>query len=725
MKLSEYYPDIFSNPLDVKHLDLCKLPIKVNDLSELASFQNLERLEYNAFLHPLPREVFELPHLHTLVVYNLYKKFNDNILGLKHLRHLIFLSHWNVEFPDSFEQFSQLESLIFHSPFGVNNFPKSILKLTQLKKIKFELYDWQALPVDALLNQPLLEDLQIMGTHLTKPILNNITQLKQLRKLKIIQNTDYNVPKNMTFLPQLPIEFGNLSQLQSLRLTIQGIKRLPNSLNQIKQLQALSLADCSLVNFPWEAENLQHLQKLNLDYQSKLPINEILKRLTVSQLNELNLAHCELKTIPDELFELVNLQKLNLKSNRIAEIPYEWVKLKNLQELDINHNPIAPKTDFHSGANWLKINELCNLNKADDESRKYYLALLTRDEDFFPQIPTDFLWANLNFPHSLIRLRVTGILQKRISSPFTPDFAQTKPLLMIIGKIKARKINDLIAKLSQAGIASARKLSPEVTHIVVGEDSGEKWAEAQKIKAKLILPQHLIDFLENEQKPYLRVADSEATQNLKNLLLSQEFANFQLAIQLMQAGGIPNDLFYYVIVLYLHKNEEARQLLKKLIAKYLDNNWLEATRKYGRKLFPGAIQGLLTENYVEAHPLLQATLDIVGQDSENSWYYAKIVAIGLKLNHEIISAIIERHLQDTFLDLSHLQLSKLPLALQNYSQITTINLNYNWFSQFPKVLSLLPNLKKLHLYNNRLITEKHKETWQKKLPQVAIIWDNK
>jgi hypothetical protein len=348
--------------------------------------------------------------------------------------------------------------------------------------------------------------------------------------------------------------------------------------------------------------------------------------------------------------------------------------------------------------------------------------MLVNDESLFSRIPDHFLWTALNFPHPIIRLRTSLILQARIDSPFGADFAEKKPVLAFIGKIKERKINDLTQKLNELGIQTAPKPRNEVTHVIVGEESEEKLAQVLKMNIQLVLPQHLIAFLANEEKPYLLESSPQIKQNLEDLLLSEELPNLQLAVQIMLEGGIPDELFYHVILKYLSETGQAKKTLKKLIDKYLNPAWVEIIRKYGRKAMPSPIKLMLAEAITNKKLLLKSALAIFERGDYRNWLYGEIIKICFASEADIVKMTIEKHLQGKEFHLEKVKLTKLPSLLRDYPQIEILNLHNNKFKKIPKVLTQLPQLKILDLSNNQLIAEPERTIWQTALPQVKIIW---
>lgn len=125
------------------------------------------------------------------------------------------------------------------------------------------------------------------------------------------------------------------SQIISLRLINQKLKKIPKSINNLPNLKELWLC----LNRITEIKNLDNLPNLLGLYLFKSQIQEIKNLDNLTNLKILYLYENEIKEI-DGLHNLINLRHLDLGDNEITEIK-NLDKLTNLQTLWLKKNQIT------------------------------------------------------------------------------------------------------------------------------------------------------------------------------------------------------------------------------------------------------------------------------------------------------------------------------------------------------------------------------------------------
>ncbi|GAA4820803.1 hypothetical protein GCM10011365_23210 [Marinicella pacifica] len=159
----------------------------------------------------------------------------------------------------------------------------------------------------------------------------------------------------------IPVELGNLSNLQRLNLTLNQLSgTIPKELSNLSNLNYLYLTSNRLSgSIPKELSNLSNLQSLNLS-RNQLS-GTIPKELgNLSNLRELSLFTNQLYgSIPVELGNLSNLYYLFLESNQLnGSIPIELGNLSDLHYLRLNSNRLSGTIPGELG----NLSNLQNLN---------------------------------------------------------------------------------------------------------------------------------------------------------------------------------------------------------------------------------------------------------------------------------------------------------------------------------------------------------------------------
>ncbi|TCO05989.1 leucine-rich repeat domain-containing protein [Natronoflexus pectinivorans] len=161
-------------------------------------------------------------------------------------------------------------------------------------------------------------------------------EIGELTKLKrFILNAD---------IEEIPVEFGNLTNLVFLRLNgnINGI--IPNSITNLSNLEYIAIhkgvGDLSW-HIPNDIHKMKNLQEVNLTNIVEGELPQSLGQLR--QLKSLNLHNGKITgSLPSSIGELENLEILNLDGHQITgTIPSSIEELSNLRELNLSNNQLT------------------------------------------------------------------------------------------------------------------------------------------------------------------------------------------------------------------------------------------------------------------------------------------------------------------------------------------------------------------------------------------------
>lgn len=256
------------------------------------------------------------------------------------------------------------------SGLNLNNLPRTIRKLTSLKKLSLknnrltdlpniisELPNLQTLSLgynqltnlsDIICNLPSLQTLSLRNNQLTD-LPDVLSQLPNLKVLSLTNNQLTLLPDVLCQLPNLrtlslgnnqlealPDSIGKLSHITSLSLFNNQLSNLPNTIGELANLQLLSLYNNQLSSLPDTIGELVNLQLLSLYNNQLSNLPDTIGKL--ARLETLYLYNNQLTSVPSTLGQLSRLKTLSLRSNRISTIPATLTQIVDLQELYLHGN---------------------------------------------------------------------------------------------------------------------------------------------------------------------------------------------------------------------------------------------------------------------------------------------------------------------------------------------------------------------------------------------------
>jgi Leucine-rich repeat (LRR) protein len=312
----------FPNVIGEKYHELEVLNFGGNAISSLPqNIGNLQKLDTLIFennqnnqkLTSLPSTFGNLKNLRYLSLSSMGVRYLPDTFGnLTNLTYLNMSSNRILKLPENFGNLKKLEVYIGG---GIDSdLPRSFSQLENLRWCSYWVYpDNVSLPEDigSLTN---LVTLRARGKY--KSIPESFGNLSNLRELEFTGGSE---------ITDIPESFGSLSNLGSLRMDVR-LNNLPNSFENLASLKSLQLHGY-LYNLPVNIGNLYNLEWLSLDLLKIKEIPESIGQL--SKLKTLILSRNEIKTIPETFGNLSSLYMLDLSYNQIETFPESIGNLSN------------------------------------------------------------------------------------------------------------------------------------------------------------------------------------------------------------------------------------------------------------------------------------------------------------------------------------------------------------------------------------------------------------
>jgi|GEM_PF-3931094 Leucine-rich repeat (LRR) protein len=308
----------------------------------LATFPNLKELSFSTE-GGIPENLGKLTQLETLSITDLTKPcaFPESVGQLKKLKYLLVMGNSEVILPESFAELTELEALNMRVESW--ELPARFYQLSKLKSLDFSNCRFtqvapemaqmtevstvifsnpmgqdfsQILPIVA--QMPNLKTLELS----VNPVPKEVGLCKNIEELIIWAGTDPSHPL------QLPDELFELTQLQTLIMSLNYFEKIPEGIGKLKGLKTLALQESVFESLPDSIGELSSLEMLNLSENPSLKsVPDSLGKLT--QLHTLHLDETpQLTELPLSLKNLTNLIFVSI-SNRetLKNVPENWNRL--------------------------------------------------------------------------------------------------------------------------------------------------------------------------------------------------------------------------------------------------------------------------------------------------------------------------------------------------------------------------------------------------------------
>lgn len=404
--------------------------------------------------------------------------------------------------------------------------------------------------------------------------------------LRDIDNiTHLHISYNEEFIPQ------KLKQLKGLTLGHTDYTVLPDWLQELTNLESLEIGGSNITSLPDWLVELKNLKIVRLPSARLKAIPPVVHQM--KQLEELSFYNNALETFPAQL-ELPNLKHFDLSYNALLEnrmVLDALMYLPKLASYVLPHtmslkysygkeNPEVYYFDKFFATLCKKRLSLLDKDLVHPEALKVLCWLFRKEMDVVQKIAPTIVYTALNASFSTYRKMV---LEYFSSHQLVPPETLYQKRLFIAGKLTVKKKN-YAEWLEDTGAILDQKIGPATDYIVLGEKPGKSLAQIFPYQEKVIVERMVWDL---KDTAYLKHEAPEVSQNLQELLQNPAVENLEIALQIMEIGGMPTHLVEEIVALMLfHTSNNIRKKAKLIFDRYLTQHLsLEAQQLLQKKAY--------------------------------------------------------------------------------------------------------------------------------------------
>ncbi len=495
---------------------------------------------------------------------------------------------------------------LYHNNIG--EIPISVTKLRNLEELNMSYTELTKLPA-GIQNLKKLRVLELYGNKIrTLPVA--IGKIPRLRELIVGENQISKIPDAIGNCRKLSKLFagdnriktvskalGNCTELSSLDLRNNKIAELPDSLGNCFTLQHLYLQGNQFNSIPGFVYRLKWMSKLLLRNNNlkKIDFGEGGDRLRFLDLSDnqirtivdlpkslevLYLLNNQLEEFPKAVLRCTGLRMLHLNLNDIKEIPEDLGPLKrSLKMLNLEKNPVRvnPEKLLHletlEGFSGLvkkdqvpmviAVIKACRNGLISREEGPVFLELLWNNKFEAKQLSTESLVNFLNDSDPVVAQKVRKFIFRKLGIPFYRKKLKKGHNLSVLGETLF-DMTRLTERLKSFGVGVSKGVNEKTTHILLGKGP-VKWPGDVK-KGMVFLDEKKLsrELWRMEEAHLMNQSDSKVIRSVLDLLMSKDTVNVKLGLELMNGGGVPDELLNILLIVWLSGEQSSRPLEKEL-----------------------------------------------------------------------------------------------------------------------------------------------------------------
>ncbi|MCH2042692.1 MAG: hypothetical protein MK212_01005 [Saprospiraceae bacterium] len=520
---------------------------------------------------------------------------------------------------------------------------------------------------------------------LTKLYITNTPELKITATIGELTNLNYLIIENVNTrdLPKDWSFLSKLTKLRELRLSfnnhVDKDSNLLEVIGKLRNLEGLYLNACNIHEVDTFLNPLKKLVRLDL---SENPIKTIAKDLSLPELYWLDLSCANLYQASAIMKWFPKLYHLQLHPNILLRERKQLYTIR-MDKLVIDLGSKVnlkdyPKAQIHLNT----INQVRNAELIEEDAEILWkiLAKVTVD---LTQVSVAELLVILNSSMHNYHIYVLDELSKRYEELLKKDPINQKSQILLAGKLKEKR--RLGQKLKDYGAKIRRKLTDEVTHIVLGAKSRLTYSNC---KDKVLVTERLlVNYFNTLDKPYLIESSVQEQKGMlkqiEALLWNRDKDNINLGFELIRGGGFVDGLLTTMFLIYKDRksfDEKFRQEALRYIRQYAKVDLINLIQKRYRLI---AYDGYLKEKTIrtnlgvyEEYPEIDIQKIIRYNQTRygRGWSYVLLN----RSEKEIIEYVETYLLKKGTLDLKKGDLEVFPSVLLHFkNQVQTLILTHN------------------------------------------------
>ena len=528
---------------------------------------------YNRNLKELPPEVFLLKNLKILdLSKNKFTQIPAQLIELPQLERLNLDFNQLTHIDFDFSQLPHLRSIQISNN-SIPSFSSKIFFAKNLEEINAHSCDLKKLPKD-LGKLSNLKKLELTNNKL-KELPGSIGELRNLEYLAVTKNQITQFPQSLAKLKQLKkiyfecspnVDLTQFKLLEELYFRIEGQNKRVLKFGPLPNLKLLTIIGDGNHPIPddiFENASLRKLHLTNFNNESLPP-----KIGQLSKLEELTISKTSLKVLPKEFVTLKRLRDLSIPNANFEKIPESLLNLIDLQRLRLKFK------GHHYTQRILRFIKQANKQMLPFSLRKTALQVADGNEELLATLSRASILLLLEFQFQHLEAIVKKYIIENHSLSLKKYPFKKGIHLFIVGKtdLNLAKKQDLLKELK---ITISPELNDKTTHVILGRSI--------KLISKVVTRDLVFTderrfnrWLQEQEQPFLLMSSDKEIESLSKLLLSFQSNNIEIALQLLDSGGVPTKILTDLVIVFKKLPEgKQKRAIRKILALNLSENALK------------------------------------------------------------------------------------------------------------------------------------------------------
>jgi Leucine-rich repeat (LRR) protein len=533
----------------------------------------------------IPRAIGQLKHLESLLLDNgQLTALPLQLFDCVKLRQLSLCHNELAELPDGWQQLRSLERLRLDGN-QLTSLPSAIWSLPKLKSISAEKNKLKNIQISGVPSVATIKKINLSNNKISRlpPAFLGFHQLEELRlsknKISKLPPQIGNWEKlsvlslNHNKISELPDSLGELFMLRHCYLNYNKLSTLPDSVGRLSWLSQLELSNNRFSSFPRALVHCPRLAVLKLRHNQLQQVDASLPALRVLGLSNnalqelpnipytlerLDLRQNALKQLSDAIRQGVQLKELLLARNQLASLPEGLRQLRQLEYLDLSANKIdgLPSVLFSlaslkklkgvgedsSRKKLLRFLRICKQRTVPDKLRALAFDILENEAHSIADFSDQLLLETLLLGISELALPIrTYLLEERFADDTVNEIPPGSRVCCLGATGYGKRWQ--LQHASKLELEFVDPSHPKIDVLVLGRLLRAMNEEVPDVFSRMISRQQFTKWVNKKMgRIFAEQADKHKIDNLRRLLFHKEKGSQQLALQILEGGGVPQAL---------------------------------------------------------------------------------------------------------------------------------------------------------------------------------------